>query len=135
MGRRRGASAVRSLIELGFNVDRDSRGEVAPGLEAAHSRPRIVHAGEDRSGAALHEFLRAQLAPLVASGRVCLSEHTSAVSLLSDSGAVTGAVLRGVLYMESIPAPDWTSWRAVMRGAPPKPEAKGRPMHRDNRSK
>jgi L-aspartate oxidase len=89
-----GASAVRSLIELGFNVDRDSRGEVAPGLEAAHSRPRIVHAGEDRSGAALHEFLRAQLAPLVASGRVCLSEHTSAVSLLSDSGAVTGAVLR-----------------------------------------
>ena len=90
-----GASAVRSLIEFGFGVDRDSRAEVAFGLEAAHGRPRIVHAGEDRTGAALHEFLRARLAPLISDGRVRLAERTSAVSLLSDSGVVTGAVLRG----------------------------------------
>ena len=89
-----GAGAVRSLIELGFGVDRDSRGEVTFGLEAAHSRPRIVHAGEDRTGAALHEFLRWRLASLVASGRVLLAEHTNAVSLLTDAGAVVGAVLR-----------------------------------------
>lgn len=89
-----GATAVRKLIELGFGIDRNARGEVAFGLEAAHSRPRIVHAGEDRSGAALHQFLRWRLAPLVASDRVLLAEQTSAVSLLTDAGAVVGAVLR-----------------------------------------
>ncbi len=89
-----GAGAVRALMELGFGVDRDARGEVAFGLEAAHSRPRIVHAGEDRTGAALHEFLRCRLAPLVVDGKVLLAEQTNAVSLLTDAGAVSGAVLR-----------------------------------------
>lgn len=89
-----GAGAVRRLIERGFGVDRDARGKVAFGLEAAHSRPRIVHAGEDRTGAALHEFLRWQLSSQMVGGRVLLAEQTSAVSLLTDAGVVAGAVLR-----------------------------------------
>lgn len=89
-----GAAAVRALVDQGFGVDRDARAEVAFGLEAAHSRARIVHAGEDRTGAALHAFMRSRLAVLAEQGRVHLAEQSSAVSLLSDHGAVTGAVLR-----------------------------------------
>lgn len=90
----RGAAAVRALIAGGFGVDRDVRGEVTFGLEAAHDRPRIVHAGEDRTGAALHVFLRASLAEARLSGRIEVAEHTSVVELLEDTGRVTGAVLR-----------------------------------------
>lgn len=89
-----GATAVSELIALGFGVDRNASGAVSFGLEAAHSKARIVHAGEDRTGAALHTFLVARLMVLVAQGRVQLTEHTRLVSLLSDSGEVTGAVLR-----------------------------------------
>lgn len=89
-----GAAAVRALIEDGFAADRDPSGRVMLGLEAAHGRARIVHAGEDRTGAALHAFLRARLLRLVDEGRVRLLEETSAVSLLSEHGAVIGAVLR-----------------------------------------
>lgn len=89
-----GAAAVSGLISQGFGVDRDASGAVSFGLEAAHSRARIVHAGEDRTGAALHTFLRARLLALVAEGRVQLAEQATAVSLLGDSGTVTGAVLR-----------------------------------------
>lgn len=90
-----GAALVRAHIAGGFAVDRTPAGEVALGLEAAHRMPRIVHAGEDRSGAALHAYLRARVLALVAAGRVQLTERAHAVSLLGDAGVVSGAVLRG----------------------------------------
>lgn len=90
-----GAQAVRELIASGFPVDRTSDGAPALGLEAAHGRARIVHAGEDRTGAGLHAFLTQQVLALVAAGRLRLTERTSMVSLLTDAGAVSGAMLRG----------------------------------------
>lgn len=89
-----GAVAVRALIAQGFLADRDADGSLALGLEAAHGRARIVHAGEDRTGAALHAHLVAEILRWVERGNVRLIERTTAVSLLSDSGAVSGAVLR-----------------------------------------
>lgn len=89
-----GAAAVRTLLGSGFPADRAADGSVALGLEAAHGRPRIVHAGEDRTGAALHAFLSAQMLALAASGAVEIVEHSTAVSLLTDAGAVSGALLR-----------------------------------------
>ena len=89
-----GAAIVRAHIASGFAVDRTASGEVALGLEAAHSRPRIVHAGEDRSGAALHRYLCGAVLALVAAGRVQLTERAQVVSLLGDAGVVSGAVLR-----------------------------------------
>ncbi len=91
---RDGAAAVRALIAQGFPVDRAADGTPALGLEAAHSRSRIVHAGEDRTGAAVHRFLADQVLGLEAAGRLRLTEQTSLVSLLTDAGAVSGAVLR-----------------------------------------
>lgn len=89
---REGAAAVRALIAGGLPVDRDASGAVALGLEAAHGRRRIVHAGGDRSGAALHAYLSARVLALVAAGRIALTEHHSVESLLGSAGL--GAVLR-----------------------------------------
>lgn len=94
-----GAAAVRALISAGFPADRTADGALALGLEAAHSRSRIVHAGEDHTGAVLHEYLTARVlgfvgAEHIGAGRIELIERTTAVSLLNDSGAVAGAVLR-----------------------------------------
>ncbi|MBK0418388.1 FAD-binding protein [Leucobacter sp. CSA1] len=88
-----GAAAVRSLIADGFAADRDARGRLALGLEAAHGRPRIVHAGEDRSGAVLHAHLGRRVLERVREGRVELQEERTVVSLLAEAGAVVGIVL------------------------------------------
>ncbi|MBK0422610.1 FAD-binding protein [Leucobacter sp. CSA2] len=91
----RGRSAVKRLLLGGFPADRGVSGEPLLGLEGAHRRPRIVHAGEDRSGAALHRHLVARLRPLVRSGAISVLSECSADSLITEYGAVTGAVLRG----------------------------------------
>lgn len=89
-----GAAAVRSLLTGGFPVDRDAGGAPMLGLEAAHGRRRIVHAGEDRTGAALHAYLSEQVLRLAAEGRLRIVANTRAVSLLGDPSAASGAVLR-----------------------------------------
>lgn len=91
-----GAKAVLELIAAGFAVDRDPvTGEVALGLEGAHSMPRIVHSGEDRTGASLHHFLTARMRVAREAGRITLIESSAAVSLFTDNGLVSGALLRG----------------------------------------
>ena len=52
-----GRSAVKSLINLGFEFDKDSRGNLLYTKEAAHSRNRILHAGGDATGRVVHLFL------------------------------------------------------------------------------
>ena len=56
-----GPARIRELVALGVRFDRE-RGRLALGREAAHSRPRIIHAGGDTTGAeiqrGLHEALR-----------------------------------------------------------------------------
>ncbi|MGK0715679.1 L-aspartate oxidase [Leucobacter sp. W1153] len=89
-----GAKAMRALIMGGFPADRDASGRLALGLEAAHRRARIVHAGEDRTGAALHAYLTREALKFVRRGLIRLTERTSLISLLTDSGTVSGAVLR-----------------------------------------
>ncbi len=89
-----GAEAMRAMLAGGFPADRDASGRLSLGLEAAHRRARIVHAGEDRTGAALHAFLAREALEFVRRGLIRLTERTSLDSLLTDSGAVSGAVLR-----------------------------------------
>ena len=92
---RDGARIVRRLLAEGLPVDRDATGAPLLALEGAHGRPRIFHAGGDRSGAVLHACLAARVLREVAAGRVRLTEETRAEELLLDSGAVVGAVLVG----------------------------------------
>ncbi|GAB4320435.1 MAG: L-aspartate oxidase [Dehalococcoidia bacterium] len=76
---------VRDLVDYGVGFD-EVRGEVALGREAAHSRARVLHAGGDRTGAAIESALSARLA-----GRaISVFDYTLATRLIVDHGAVTG---------------------------------------------
>jgi len=85
-----GPDRVRELLAMGAVFDRAPDGRLRYGLEAAHTRPRIIHAGGDRTGAALIALLTRIVAndPLVE-----ILEHTEAKALLVDDGRVTGALL------------------------------------------
>ncbi len=52
-----GIDAVKSLIDLGFEFDKDAKGNLLYTKEAAHSRNRILHAGGDATGRVMHLFL------------------------------------------------------------------------------
>lgn len=89
-----GADAVTALEQRGLVLDRRADGTRARGLEAAHSRPRIVHAGGDTTGA----HVARALGTAVRASRAALLERTSLVALVTPAGpgtAVTGARLRG----------------------------------------
>jgi L-aspartate oxidase len=84
-----GPERIYELLELGARFDRGPDGRLRFGLEAAHTRPRIIHAGGDRTGAALIGCL-AQVVrehPLIQ-----LVEHTEVTRLLVQHGRVAGVV-------------------------------------------
>jgi L-aspartate oxidase len=84
-----GPARVRELIARGVRFDRRGDG-LARGLEAAHSAPRILHAGGDATGA---EIERALIAALAASPRVSVREHAALAELVVEDGAVAGVEL------------------------------------------
>ncbi len=80
-----GPERVRELIRLGVDFDR-KHGELARGLEAAHSRARVLHAGGDATGLAIEMAL----VEAVRTAPIRVLEHTFAADLLQDAGAVCG---------------------------------------------
>lgn len=89
-----GVRSVQRLLDTGFPADRLAGGELSLGLEGAHGRNRIVHAGGDRTGRALHALLTHRVLAAAALGRLLLTERTRVDSLVMDSGAIAGAVLK-----------------------------------------
>ncbi|MGS0646683.1 L-aspartate oxidase [Komagataeibacter melomenusus] len=89
-----GPAAVRRLAALGVAWDRNPDGSLQRGLEAAHARRRIVHAGEDATGAAI---MRALIARVRRTPRITVIEHAHARDLVLHDGAVAGlqAVIAG----------------------------------------
>ena len=83
-----GPSRVRDLIRFGVEFDRGESG-LERGLEAAHSRPRILHAGGDATGAAIESALVAT----VRRRAVHVAERTMLVDLVVEAGTVVGARL------------------------------------------
>lgn len=81
-----GPARVRDLIRFGAHFDRDESG-LARGLEAAHIRARVLHAGGDATGA---EIARALLDAL-SRRPIAVREHTLLVELLREDGRVVGA--------------------------------------------
>src|SRR5699024_4096397 len=69
-----GAERVREFLSAGFPADTDAQGKLTFGLEAAHRRARILHAGEDSTGAALSDFLTNRVHQLADDGRVHIIE-------------------------------------------------------------
>lgn len=84
-----GPDRIAELIGLGVAFDRDDRGELRRGLEAAHSAPRILHAGGDATGAAIEAALVARLRE----NDIRVVEHAFLVDLLVDATGVVGVDL------------------------------------------
>lgn len=82
-------AAIFELIRRGVPFDRDGHGELVLGLEAAHSRRRIVHAGGDSSG---REIMRALTRLVRETQSITVLEGVAAKSLLVEDNAVTGVL-------------------------------------------
>ncbi|MQT14975.1 L-aspartate oxidase [Segnochrobactrum spirostomi] len=85
--------AIAALDRLGVGFDRDGAGGFRLGLEAAHSRHRIVHADGDGTG---REVIRALAAAVRVTPSITLLEDVEARRLLIDAhGAVAGVLVTG----------------------------------------
>lgn len=83
-------AAIADLVARGARFDRDAAGALKLGLEAAHSRRRIVHAEGDATG---REIMRAVVAAVRACPSVTVLEGVEARRLLLDAdGAVAGVL-------------------------------------------
>lgn len=88
------APVIEDLISLGIAFDKNKDGNLAFTLEAAHSMPRILHAGGDSTGKVIED----RLVELVCqSDFIEVYEGTIAVELLCDGGGIC----RGVLVYNS----------------------------------
>jgi len=81
---------IAGLQRFGVGFDLADDGYPALGLEAAHSAPRILHAGGDATGARIaHALIRAVL-DSQAGGRIQVIGHAQVTTLLQRGGRVTG---------------------------------------------
>jgi len=88
---REAPARIADLLDYGAPFDRKSDGALALGLEAAHSRPRIVHVKGDRAGAEISAILAARAA---AASSIRLLEGYHAVELAVTDGRVIGLFAR-----------------------------------------
>ena len=84
--------AIEELARLGVAFDRVSDGGFALGLEAAHRRRRIVHAGGDGTG---RELMRALVAAARRTPSIRALEGFEARRLIVEDGAVRGLLVVG----------------------------------------
>ncbi|HXK08782.1 MAG TPA: L-aspartate oxidase [Vicinamibacteria bacterium] len=85
-----GPGRLAELLALGARFDRDARGRLDLAREAAHSRPRVLHA-RDATGA---EVVRALGAALGAQSGLAVFERAFAVDLVLDGGRAAGVLAR-----------------------------------------
>jgi len=86
-----GPERIRDLIRLGVAFDKKN-GELARGMEAAHSHARVLHAGGDATGYAIESAL----VRAVREAEIEVLEHTFARELLMERGRVVAlAVIDG----------------------------------------
>ncbi|MGD6991600.1 L-aspartate oxidase [Sutcliffiella horikoshii] len=71
-----GPGELQALIQNGMQFDRDGLGEYSLGMEGAHSKRRILHAGGDQTGKELMEWLQSRL-----SKKVLMVEHETVIKL------------------------------------------------------
>jgi L-aspartate oxidase len=81
---------IAGLGRFGVRFDLDDDGDPALGLEAAHSAPRILHAGGDATGAGIANALICAVLAAQATGRIRLLGHASVTALLQRGRRVTG---------------------------------------------
>ncbi|MGP8231392.1 MAG: L-aspartate oxidase [Methylovirgula sp.] len=87
-----GPATIEDLLRLGVPFDRAADGSLKLGLEAAHSRNRIVHAGGDKTG---REITLTLAAAVRATPSVTVLEGFAARRLSVEDGEVAGLVAEG----------------------------------------
>ncbi|MDR1851730.1 MAG: L-aspartate oxidase [Propionibacteriaceae bacterium] len=80
-------AAIDWLASVGARLDRDQNGELALGLEGAHSRWRIVHAMGDKTGAELQRAVAVKAKSLPS---VAVWENCWATKILTEDGRAVG---------------------------------------------
>ncbi|WP_441231884.1 L-aspartate oxidase [Tardiphaga sp. 215_C5_N2_1] len=80
-------AAIEQLARLGVIFDRDACGKIGLGLEAAHSRRRIVHAGGDATG---RDVMRALVRKVRKTPSITVIEGATAQRLVVEDNAVVG---------------------------------------------
>lgn len=92
--------AIEHLDRLGVAFDRGPDGALRLGLEAAHSRRRIVHADGDATG---RELIRILAAGVRRSASVTLLENMQARRLIVDDGEIAGVLAVGCTGTVGLP--------------------------------
>lgn len=85
-------AAIEKLERLGVAFDRASGGALQLGLEAAHSRRRIVHAAGAATG---HELMRGLVRAVRLTPSIAVIEGLEAQRLLVEDGAIAGVLAAG----------------------------------------
>jgi L-aspartate oxidase len=80
-----GPARIRDLVRLGVDFDQHN-GELARGLEAAHTRARVLHAGGDSTGLTIE----LALARAVRAAGILVMDHTFACDLILRNERVAG---------------------------------------------
>ena len=94
-------ASVETLFAWGVPFDPGSGGRPALGLEAAHSRRRILHARQDRSGAAI---LKALAQKALETGSIQILDKVAVADLAVEDGEIAGVVLRAGGETSMLPA-------------------------------
>jgi L-aspartate oxidase len=81
---------IAGLQRFGVRFDAGHDGGPALGLEAAHSAPRILHAGGDATGARIADALIGAVSAAEAQGALTVVAGAHATELLQDRGRATG---------------------------------------------
>lgn len=87
-----GPELVERLLALGVLFDRNAAGGLAVGLEAAHSRARILHGNGDQTGA---EIMRALVAQVRAAPHIKILQASAARIMVGDGGVEGVLAVRG----------------------------------------
>ena len=87
---REGTDRVRQFAAAGVHFDRDAQGHMLRGLEAAHSRARVVHAGGDATGKVVELDVSAMVR---ANPLIHIIEHAFLEDLIVRDGAIAGVRL------------------------------------------
>lgn len=87
---REGAERVREFAAAGVHFDRDAQGHMLRGLEAAHSRARVVHAGGDATGKVLELDVSAMVCK---NPRIHIIENAFLKDLIVRDGHIAGVRL------------------------------------------
>jgi L-aspartate oxidase len=82
-----GPERIQELIDLGCPFDKDFRGKLQIGHEAAHSHPRIIHAGGDATGKKIMAFLWKKISQ---KKNIKIVEHATVFDIQKNSEKFSG---------------------------------------------